>query len=183
VDAARYVRFAMSLKHAVLALIVERRGYGYELVQRFEERIGPGWRLNPSAVYPALDQLERGGLATASARRGGTHRSPRVVYAPTAAGAAALDAWLSSPGTPPEPIRSELHLRIAFARAEHDGALAAQLAAHEGACRELLGRYPRQHGATAGWRATLVDDAVRARLEAELAWLASARGAVGDETS
>lgn len=172
----------MSLKHAVLALIVERRGYGYELVQRFEERVGPAWRLNPSAVYPALDQLERSGLATSAVHRGGTHRSPRVVYEPTPAGAAALDKWLRATGAPPEPVRADLHLRIAFARdEEHRAALAAQLAADERACEELLTCYPRPH-AGAGASAALLDDAVVTRLRAELAWLARARAAIaGDE--
>jgi DNA-binding PadR family transcriptional regulator len=166
----------MSLKHAVLALIVERRGYGYELVQRFEERVGPGWRLNPSAVYPALDQLERDGLATSAPRRGGTRRSPRVVYAPTPAGAAALDAWLEAASPPPEPVRAEVYLLLAFAPDEHRPALARRLATHEGACRELLARYPRT-APSAG--AALVDAAVVARLRAELAWLADARPRVG----
>lgn len=168
----------MSLKHAVLALIVERRGYGYELVQRFEQRVGPGWRLNPSAIYPALDQLERGGLATSAVRRGGTHRSPRVVYAPTDAGAAALERWLRTTAATPEPVRADLHLRLAFARAEHRPALAAQLAAHERDCAELLSRYPRDDGGSA--TAALVDDAVVARLRAELAWAARARAAIED---
>ena len=162
----------MSLKHAILALVLERRGYGYELVQRFEERVGPGWRLNPSAVYPALDQLERDGLVTSAARHGGTRRSPRIVYAATPAGAAALDAWLAVTDAPLEPVRSELHLGLAFAQPRHRAALGARLAAHERACGELLGRYPRAHGAP------LVDEAVVVRLRAELAWLAHARAAL-----
>jgi DNA-binding PadR family transcriptional regulator len=169
----------MSLKHAVLALIVERRGYGYELVQRLEERIGPGWQLNPSAVYPALDQLERTGLATSTVRHSGTRRSPRVVYAPTTAGATALELWLRTTA-PPEPVRADLHLRLAFARPEHRAALAAQLAAHERACTGLLARYPRA-GTDPGAgldAALLIDAAVVARLRAELAWLAQARAVV-----
>lgn len=166
----------MSLKHAVLALVAERRGYGYELVHRFEERVGPGWQLNPSAVYPALDQLERGGLVTSAARRGGTRRSPRIVYAPTDAGTDALDAWLCATDAPPEPVRADVHLRIAFARPEHRLALAAQLAAHERACSDMLARYPRPHGARRhAIGSELVDDAVVMRLRAELAWLARAR--------
>ena len=169
----------MSLKHAVLALVAERRGYGYELVQRFEERVGPGWQLNPSAVYPALDQLERGGLVTSTARRGGTRRNPRIVYAPTAAGTEALETWLRATDAPPEPIRADLHLRLAFARREHGAALVAQLAAHERACAELLARYPRPPGsARRAAGPALVDDAVVARLQAELAWLAHARAAL-----
>ncbi len=164
----------MPLKHAVLALIAERRGYGYELVQRLEERVGPGWRLNPSAVYPALDQLERGGLAATTTGRGGSRRSPRVLYAATAAGVAALDAWQAATDAPPEPVRADLHLRIAFARPQDRAALAAQLASHERACAALLARYPRAADTTVG----LLDDAVVTRLRAELAWTARARRSV-----
>ncbi|HXE45732.1 MAG TPA: helix-turn-helix transcriptional regulator [Conexibacter sp.] len=170
----------MSLKHAVLALVVERRGYGYELVQRFEERVGPGWRLNPSAVYPALDQLERTGLAASAVRRGGTQRSPRVVYAATEAGTAELSRWLRETDAPPEPVRADLHLRIAFGRPQDRPALARQLAAHERGCAELLARYPRAVSAHQG-AAALVDDAVVTRLEAELAWAGRARAAIEDD--
>jgi DNA-binding PadR family transcriptional regulator len=163
----------MSLKHAVLALIVERRGYGYELVQRFEERVGPGWQLNPSAVYPALDQLERAGFVTSTARHGGTRRSPRIVYAATPPGEVALGAWLSATDAPPEPVRADVHLRIAFGQREHAVALSAQLASHQQACAALLARYPRSTTGPA-----LVDDAVVTRLRAELAWLAHARAAI-----
>jgi len=166
----------MPLKHAILALVDERRGYGYELVQRFQERIGPGWRLNPSAVYPALDQLERDGLVTSVARYGGTRRSPRVLYAPTTTGEVALEAWLRATDAAPEPVRSDLHLRIAFARPQHHAALVAQLAAHERDRSALLERYPRESdtpSATAG--RALVDSAVAVHLRAELAWLALAR--------
>jgi DNA-binding PadR family transcriptional regulator len=178
----------MALKHAVLALIAERRGYGYELVQRFEERVGPGWQLNPSAVYPALDQLERSGLVTGAARHGGMRRSPRIVYAATMAGEAALKTWLCATDAPPEPVRADVHLRIAFARREHSVALAAQLEAHERACVELLARYPQPDRAPRADadRATgsmLVDDAVVMRLRAELAWLAHARAAIELDTS
>jgi len=169
----------MPLKHAILALVTERRGYGYELAQRFEERVGPAWRLNASAVYPALDQLERDGLVTGAARRGGTRRSPRVVYASTPAGEAALAAWRDGVEAPPEPVRADLHLRIAFAGPHGGGVLAAQLAAHERACAALLARYPRAHAGppAATFGAVLVDEAVVVRLRAELAWAASARAA------
>ena len=169
----------MPFTHAVLALVAERRGYGYELARRLEERLGPAWRLSPSAVYPALDQLEGRGLVASAARRGGTRRSPRIVYAPTAAGLAALDAWLGATAVPPEPVRADLHLRIACARPQHRDALASQLAAHARACAELLGRYPRDLGAAdpAGGPA-LLDAAVVTRLRAELAWTAQARAAI-----
>jgi hypothetical protein len=91
----------------------------------------------------------------------------------------ALEAWLCATSAPAEPVRADVHLRIAFARREHHVALATQLAAHERACGDLLARYPRPHAAgrhTAG--PTLVDDAVVTRLRAELAWLVQARTAL-----
>ncbi len=166
----------VSLTDAVLALVAERRGYGYELVQRFDARLGPAWQLNPSAVYPALDQLERRGLVTSAARHGGTRRSPRIVYAATPAGRAALEDWLGAAKAPPEPVRAELHLRLAFAQRRHRVALAGQLSSHARACEELLARYPRaDSGPDAADGAALVDAAVVARLRAELEWLAHAR--------
>jgi len=166
----------VSFTHALLALVAERRGYGYELVRRFEERVGPAWRLNPSAVYPALDQLERSGLVTSAPRRGGTRRSPRIVYTATPAGLAALEDWLGATDAPPEPVRAELHLRLAFAQRRHGTALAAQLASHARACEELLAHYPRAASdADPSDGAVLLDTTVIARLRAELAWLAQAR--------
>ena len=52
----------MSVKYAVLGLLAQRRGYGYDLVQRFEEQVGPAWQLNAGAIYVALDKLEQEGL-------------------------------------------------------------------------------------------------------------------------
>lgn len=101
----------MSVKQAVLGLVIERPGYGYELVQRFEERIG-GWRPSKTAVYPALLRLHTAGLvqrrAEASAHRNVTW------YEATDQGRDEFRAWLS---TPPElmPMRDEMYVKIAFA--------------------------------------------------------------------
>jgi DNA-binding PadR family transcriptional regulator len=48
----------MSAKYAVLGLVIERPGYGYQLAQRLEERFGSS-EFAPSGVYSALDQLSR----------------------------------------------------------------------------------------------------------------------------
>ena len=108
----------MSLKHAVLALVAERRGYGYELVQRFEERVGPGWQLNPSAVYPALDQLERGGLVTSTAAP--RRHAPQPAHRLRRRRRPAKRRWRRGCARPTR-RRSRcartLHLRLAFAPA------------------------------------------------------------------
>jgi len=174
----------MSLKLAVLALLAERRGYGYDLAQRFEARVGTAWQLNPSAVYPALEQLERAGLVAVTVRQRG-RRAPRVLYTPTPAGDLALDAWLGSPDARPEPVRSDLHLRLAFARARDRPALCAQVLARERACAELLAGAVAAGAAAAadpaGGTSGLVRAGVAARLRAELAWLGDVRAALARE--
>lgn len=172
----------MSVKHAVLGLLAERRGYGYDLAQRFQERIGPGWQLNPSAIYPALDQLERAGHVTATTQRGGTHRSPRVVYAATSSGAQLLDAWLHTTVAAPEPVRCELHLKVAFAAAEHGAALASQVLAREQATAELLAHIS-QASATLDHARLLIDAGVAGRLRADLDWLCRARAALASSNA
>jgi DNA-binding PadR family transcriptional regulator len=58
------------MKEAVLGLIVERRGYGYDLVCRFNDRFGAAWNLNQSTIYVALDDLYDKGFVTAFDRNG-----------------------------------------------------------------------------------------------------------------
>jgi DNA-binding PadR family transcriptional regulator len=165
----------MSLKHALLALVAERRGYGYELAQRLDARVGPGWQLNASAVYPALEQLERTGLVEAAVRPRDARQGPRVLYTITPAGGEALDAWMSACDDRPEPVRSELHLRLACARPADRPALRAQVAARRRGCEELLARFaaaaPGPGEAPPDDPLRLIAAGVAARLRAEVAWL------------
>lgn len=105
----------MSVKHAVLGLVIERPGYGYELIQRLDERAG-GWRPSRTAVYPALHQLSDEQAVRvrqdASAHRGVTW------YEATEKGRADFEAWLLGP-TEPAPLRDALRMKIAFASLEH----------------------------------------------------------------
>lgn len=104
----------MSVKHAVLGLVLERPGYGYELIQRLEERVG-GWKPSATAVYPALQLLSRRELIRARETPGG-HRGV-VWYEATDAGEDHFRAWMDTPSEI-APLREELLLKLAFARVE-----------------------------------------------------------------
>jgi DNA-binding PadR family transcriptional regulator len=168
----------MSIKHAVLGLLVERRGYGYELMQRLEERLGPAWQLNPSSVYAALDYLEAKDLVASRAREepGSVSRGQRrVVYEATPAGRAAFEKWVRDPASRLEPVRSEILLKLITARAEDVPALLQTIDhAESGAralceeCRSLAGH--SRHESGAGARKLVVGAAIL-RLDAELRWL------------
>jgi DNA-binding PadR family transcriptional regulator len=126
------------LRYGVLGLLIERRGYGYELVQRLARRLGAAWQLNPSAVYGALDQLEAQGLiepvAAAAKASGGaepvrplSRRGERIVYEATERGVAEFERWLARPSERLEPIRSELALKLALGSAERAPTLLAAI--------------------------------------------------------
>lgn len=104
----------MSVKHAVLGLVIERPGYGYELIQRLEERVG-GWKPSGTAVYPALQLLGRQELIQARKTAGG-HRGV-VWYEATDAGEEHFRLWMDGPSEV-SPLREELLLKLAFARVE-----------------------------------------------------------------
>lgn len=127
------------LRYGVLGLLIERRAYGYQLVQRLSKRLGPAWQLNPSAVYGALDQLEEAGLIAAvpdAGLRSRADRSPsdrpprraaRVVYEPTGRGVEEFESWLARPGLRTDPIRSEIRLKISLADPDTVPALLASI--------------------------------------------------------
>ncbi|HEY6781071.1 MAG TPA: PadR family transcriptional regulator, partial [Thermoleophilaceae bacterium] len=107
----------MSIQHAVLGLVIERPGYGYELAQRLEERVG-NLRASKAAVYPALRKLEADEFIRERedqrAAAGVPAYKTRTWYEATDAGKAHLHEWIQAP-TEPAPLRDELQIKIAFA--------------------------------------------------------------------
>lgn len=181
----------MTLKYAVLGLLVARRGYGYELVQRLKGRLGPAWQLSASTVYAALDQLEGEGLvcghaegavgaAPSQSERRGTRR---VVYEATRAGSETFEGWLQQPSLRAEPIRGELALKLAVARREDLPALLAAIeqagqvaaAAREECAAAVTPAVGRRWEDAIG---TLVASAALNRIDGELRWLGFARSAL-----
>lgn len=136
----------MSVKHAVLGLVIERPGYGYELIQRLGERI-EGWRPSETAVYPALRSLRTEGMirardasdAAVSAHRG------VVWYEATEAGREEFRAWVRAP-TDLAPQRDPFWLKVAFASAEDLPWLVELARELESACLERMAELSEQAG-------------------------------------
>src|ERR1019366_1044930 len=107
----------MSAKHAVLGLVIERPGYGYQLAQRLDERFGSSG-FAPSGVYSALDQLARDDLIRSAGEKGpgpARRAAPRTIYEATDEGVDHFEAWMLG-FSPTPPLRDELHMKIAFCR-------------------------------------------------------------------
>src|SRR3954452_4192060 len=58
------------IRTAVLAVLVEEPGHGYEVMQRLETKSEGAWRPSPGSVYPMLQLLEDEGLVRSTERDG-----------------------------------------------------------------------------------------------------------------
>ena len=102
----------MAIQHAVLALLSEGPGYGYELKAAFDKSVGPHrGALNIGHLYQVLDRLSRDGLAT-SHRVAQDTRPDRTVYEITEAGREELSRWLAEPSPRTGGYRDDFFLKI-----------------------------------------------------------------------
>jgi DNA-binding PadR family transcriptional regulator len=102
----------MPIQHAVLALLADGPGHGYELKAQFEESVGPQWGdLNIGHLYQVLDRLVRDGLVTRRSVRQ-EDRPDKVVYRLTQAGRAELEKWLDAPFVRQGGYRDDFFLKL-----------------------------------------------------------------------
>lgn len=106
--------------------------HGYELAQtvKTDAALRAIWRIELSEVYFLLRKLLKQGAIVAEAEASGAGPR-RVIYAPTSAGRAALEAWLTTPEKYPRNLRTALLARLYLAL-RRDPALAVRLVDAQG---------------------------------------------------
>ena len=82
------------VRTALLSVLTEGPGHGYELIQALEEKSGGRWRPSPGSVYPTLQQLEDEGLVRSEEKDG------KRVYEITEDGTAEAERRITEGGTP-----------------------------------------------------------------------------------
>ena len=117
-------------EYAVLGLVAYRESSGYDLAQAAKRGVGYIWAPSRSQIYKVLRRLEDAGLVAQRpvAQRG---RPDKVVYRITAAGRAALVAWVEEVEDEPTGGPSVFLLKFLFAWAAPPEAAFAQLDAYE----------------------------------------------------
>lgn len=173
----------MSAKHAVLGLVIERPGCGYQLAQRLDERFGSSG-FAPSGVYSALDQLARDELVRSAGEMGAgpaRRAAPRTIYEATAEGIDHFEAWMLDASSTP-PLRDELHMKIALCRPRNVPRLIDMVCGQELVClgrlRDLKLIAEQQPATSREWSRLmriLAADAEVAFWNARIEWLQSAR--------
>lgn len=180
----------MSAKNAVLGLVIERPGYGYELARRLQERFGSSG-FAPTGVYSALDQLSAEDLVRSAGSKGDAaneRAAPRTIYEATPKGVDHFEEWMLG-GSSLAPVRDELYMKIALSRPHNLPRLIELAQAQERAClarlEDLKGPVTRLRRSPKAWSEVavlLVRDAEIRQLQARVEWLQKAR-AVMDKLS
>ncbi len=178
----------MSAKNAVLGLVIERPGYGYDLARRLEERFGSSG-FAPTGVYSALDQLSSEELVrSAGSRADATNEraAPRTIYEATPKGIDHFEEWMLGCSSL-APVRDELYMKIALSRPHNLSRLIELAHTQEEACLARLEdlRQPSNPSRRAprAWSEVamlLVHDAEIKQLQARIEWLQKA-GAIMDK--
>jgi DNA-binding PadR family transcriptional regulator len=173
----------MSAKYAVLGLVIERPGYGYQLAQRLQERFDAS-AFAPSGVYSALDRLARDDFVRSAGEKGqgrARRAAPRTIYEATQAGVEHFEAWMLG-SSPTPPLRDELHMKIALCQPHNLSRLIDMVYGQELACvgrlRDLERLAEREPADTQKWprlMRVLAGDAEVALWNARIEWLRDAR--------
>jgi DNA-binding PadR family transcriptional regulator len=79
----------------ILALVIEKPSYGYELHERFERRFGKFLSTSLATVYDALGRLEEGEYVEVAGHSGARRGRPRVNFQATAKGVEIHLSWLA----------------------------------------------------------------------------------------
>jgi DNA-binding PadR family transcriptional regulator len=166
---------AMSVRHALLALLSEGPKYGLQLREEFEARTGEVWPLNVGQVYTTLQRLERDGLVDSDdAGDDGPQRRFRI----TDHGAEELDGWLRTPPDLGAPPRDELVIKVLVATRLPGVDVHDVIQVHRRYLVELMQEWThlKEDEAEFDVNLALVVDAELFRLDALVHWLDAADG-------
>src|SRR2546428_6875353 len=113
---------------AVLGLLMRMAMSGYDLKKAIDSSVAYFWGPAKSQIYAVLPRLVEAGLVTAK-KVAQSQRPDKKVYRITAAGRAALRAWIEGTPPPPDPDRNPLLLKLFFGEASSPEVLAEQVRA------------------------------------------------------
>lgn len=131
----------MSLKHAVLAALLEGEASGYDLAKLFDVSVANFWAATPQQLYRELDRLSEAGLITARVVQQ-ERRPNKRVFTLTDAGHQDLITYTAH--TPkPTAVRDELMVQVQACDEGDTAAVREHVRERMGAARAKLARYER----------------------------------------
>ncbi|MEG3626801.1 PadR family transcriptional regulator [Streptomyces poriticola] len=132
----------MSLRHAVMAALLEGEASGYDLAKGFDASVANFWTATPQQLYRELDRMEREGLVRARVVRQ-ERRPDKRLFDLTDAGYEAVRTHLSEPIGRPPAIRDGLLVKVQCCDVGDLTAVRADISDRMEWAREKLARYAR----------------------------------------
>lgn len=184
---ARNLPFKSPTHWMVLALVIERPSYGYEIGTRFERRFGMFIAVNASKIYDSLNKLEELGLievlSAPEQRRQKGQEGMRRYFRATGDGARAYRRWAAGALKGEAHHRTELLGRVATVGVLGLRAMLDVVERHEQECLSeaeeielpAIDESIPLRDDLSDLAAVLVAEQQRLAIEAELAWVAFAR--------
>ncbi len=163
----------MSLKHAVLALLEAEEGSGYDLLKRFQARLGYFWNASHQQIYQQLKKMHSDGLIDCELETQ-TDRPNRKVYSVTPSGRSALLEWLSS-SVKPGKINDALLVKLYAGALMENDALLREINEHRQIHQSMLNTF-------LGIEAQYHASPKREQKELQLPFLTLRRGILGEQS-
>jgi DNA-binding PadR family transcriptional regulator len=165
------------IRAAVLAVLIEGPGHGWDIARRASRRMGGSWRVAPRHIYPYLKQLETDGLVRSAQESSKRFPYMREVYHVTESGKQARREWLAAPLSPTGVIRTDLQVRLAFSSEEDIPALLRAFAERREEILEEIEDNAANEPARVSYVGTIISlhrSSVDKRLKAEMEWIEQA---------
>ena len=161
------------MRAALLAVLIEAPGHGWDVAMRVNRRMGSSWRVEPKHIYPYLKRLESDGLVRSE--RESLERRPYVldVYYPTEKAERARREWLARPPATGI-VRTDLQVRLAFSSEQDIPDLLRALAERRTDILEEIEQNAASETARVSYVGTIMSlqcSSVDKRLKAEMEWI------------
>lgn len=89
----------MNLRNAILVVLLEQEGSGYEIAKQFDGTLGNFWHATHQQIYKELSKLANDGLVTFT-EIVQSDKPTKKVYCVTPTGRSALIEWMRQPTEP-----------------------------------------------------------------------------------
>jgi DNA-binding PadR family transcriptional regulator len=165
------------VKSALLALLIERPTYTYELSKRFDQRFGDLFGIGQARVYQLVTEMLGEELIEIMGQSGGrSSRQPKPHYRATKVGARLHREWLASTFQD-DPLRTELLLRLLSTGTNDARSMLMVVDSYERMCLDEMVTSGTQESPIRprGLREVLIAEQERLLRDARLKWAAFAR--------
>jgi len=171
-----------ALRTAVIAALLHKPGHGYDIADRLDKRMGPGWEVPRKRIYDTLVALAQDGLAWSEDERApGQGAQMKRVFHPTPL--AEQERLMEMAARRPVlRTRGDIRAWVAFARPQDAPGLLRKLDEYEVDCLALIERLEELED-PASWYdrgINLMRLGTTEELNGELRWIPRARREVAD---